>query len=149
MLTEIISHFFLLPQKMPVAISFSISGWRVVEAHVGDCWAVCRSRARTTAELPTDQPRASEASWLSCLRMVWASWVSVWERTTRGCFFGVGLRRAIQRDHISLEHEMIQREQIVTRANGACGVSAQCLYSSFDSDLSWSLKRHNSDVILQ
>lgn len=96
MRSEFISHFFLLPQKMPLAISFSISGWSVAEAHGGDCWAACRSRARTTAELPTVQPRASEASWLSCRRMVSASWVSVWERATRGSFFGVGLERAIR-----------------------------------------------------
>lgn len=76
MRSEFITHFFLLPQKMPLAISFSMSGWSVAAAHVGGCWAACRSRARIIAELPTVQPSASEASWLRCRRMVSVSWVS-------------------------------------------------------------------------
>jgi hypothetical protein len=92
---EFISHFFLVPQTVPLAISCSISGWSDSETHAGVCWLVYRSKARIIAELPTVQPSASEAPWLSCFRMVSASWVSVWERTTRGCFWGVVLGRAI------------------------------------------------------
>ena len=125
MRSEFISHFFLLPQTMPLAISRSISGWSDVEAHAGDCWATYWSRARITAELPTVQPRASEASRLSC----WSNWsvsrLSVWVRGTSGCFFGVGLERAIMRDHISSGCDRLDRKQIVTRTNEACAVRAQ------------------------
>jgi hypothetical protein len=125
MLTEITSHFFLLPQTVPLAISRSISGWSDVEAHAGDCWATYWSRARITAELPTVQPRASEASWLSCWSNRSVSRLSVWVRGRSGCFFGVGLERAIQRDHISSECDILHVEQIVTRTNEACAVRAQ------------------------
>lgn len=99
--TELLTHFFLLPQKMPLAISCSMSGWSVAEAHAVGCCATYRSRARIIAELPTVQPRASEASWLSCWSRMSASRVSVWERTTRNGFFSAGFARAIGRDHIS------------------------------------------------
>ncbi len=105
MRSELLSHFFLLPQKMPLAISCSIRGWSDAEAHACGCWLAYRSKARITAELPTVQPSASEASWFSCLRMVSASWVSVWERTTRGSFLGADLGRAIS-EIISHREEM-------------------------------------------
>jgi hypothetical protein len=141
--TEFTSHFFLLPQNMPLLISCSISGWSVAAAHPGDCWAAYRSRARITAELPTVQPNASEASWLR----PWSTWavsrLKVWVRGYKGCFRGVGLRVAIERDHISPRHAMLRREQIVTRTTNG---RAQCLYPSFDSDLSLSPKRDNFDA---
>lgn len=92
---EITSHFFLLPQKVPLVISCSMSGWSIVAAHVGGCWAAYRSSARITAELPTVHPNASVASWLS----PWSTWavsrLRVWVRGKRGCFLGVGVERAI------------------------------------------------------
>jgi hypothetical protein len=140
---EFIPHFFLLPQMVPLVISCSIRGWSAVAAHPGGCWATYRSSARMTAELPTVHPSASEASWFSSLRMVSASWVNVWERTTSGCFWGVNFGRAINRDHISLRRDMLRGEQIVTRTTSG---RAQCFYPSFDSDLSLSLKRDNFDA---
>jgi hypothetical protein len=95
MRSEIIPHFFLLPHSRPLAISCSIRGWSAVEAQVVGCCATYRSRARITAELPTVQPSASEASWLSCWRRISASRVSVWERTTRKGFAGFFGGRAI------------------------------------------------------
>jgi hypothetical protein len=95
MRSEFISHFFLLPHSRPLAISCSMSGWSVAEAQAVGCCATYRSRARITAELPTVQPRASEASWLSCWRRMSASRVSVWERTMRKGFAGFFEGRAI------------------------------------------------------
>jgi hypothetical protein len=51
--TEITSHFFFLPQTVPLAISCSMRGWSVAAAQVGGCCATYRSNARMTAELPT------------------------------------------------------------------------------------------------
>ena len=80
MVSEIIPHFFLLPQNMPESISCAISGWRVAAVHPGGCWETYRMSARITAELPTVQPKASVASWLSS----WSNWevsrLSVWVR---------------------------------------------------------------------
>jgi hypothetical protein len=115
MLSEFTSHFFLLPQTMPASISFSISGWSVVGAHEVGCCATYRSRARTRAELPTVQPKASEASWLSCWRRISASRVSVWVRATRKGFWGADFLAAIQRDHISPQKGMRDRKQNVRR----------------------------------
>lgn len=98
---EFISHFFLLPQNVPLVISCSMSGWSVAAAHPGGCWAMYRSSARMTAELPTVQPRASVASWLSPWRSWAVSRLSVWVRGYRGCFLRVGFLAVIQRDHIS------------------------------------------------
>jgi hypothetical protein len=92
---EFISHFFLLPQNVPLVISCSIRGWSAVAAHPGGCWATYRSNARMTAELPTVQPRASEASWLSCWRRRSASWLSVKVWGKSGCFLGADFARAI------------------------------------------------------
>jgi hypothetical protein len=92
---ELVSHFFLLPQTVPLAISCSIRGWSKEEAHSGGCCLVYRTRARTMAELLTDQPSASVASRLRCRRRVSSSWVMVWERTRKGGFLGVVLERAI------------------------------------------------------
>ena len=69
----VISHLFLLPQTMPESISCAIRGWSVAAAHSGDCWAAYRIRARTTAELPTVQPKVSEASWRRCSSVLSAS----------------------------------------------------------------------------
>jgi|SRR5712664_85434 len=107
MRSEFISYFFLPPQMRPLAISCLIRGWSVAEAHEAGCCATYWSRARITAELLTVQPRASEASWLSCWRSRSVSRLSVWVRGRRGSFFGVGLGRAIQRDHISPAHGML------------------------------------------
>jgi hypothetical protein len=88
------SHFFLLPQNVPLVISCSMSGWSAAAAHPGGCWAAYRSRARIIAELPTVHPRASEASWLSCWRRRSASWLSVKVWGESGCFLGVDFARA-------------------------------------------------------
>jgi hypothetical protein len=121
---KLASHFFLLPQNVPLVISCSMKGWSAVAAHPGGCWAAYRSRARITAELPTVQPSASEASWLR----PWSTWavsrLKVWVRGYNGCFRGVGLRGAIHRDHISVQDGTPERKQIVTRMTGACVGSA-------------------------
>jgi hypothetical protein len=143
---EIIPHFFLLPHRRPLAISCSMKGWSAVVVHAGGCCSTYRSRARMTAELPTVQPSASEASWLSCWRR-WSSFrLSVKVRGKRGCFLGVDLGRAINRDHISPEYGMLWREQIVTRTHDARGVRAQCLLSLLGLNLSFSLIRDNFDA---
>ena len=146
MRSEIISHFFLLPQKRPLAISCSISGWSVAETQEGGCCQTYWRRARITAELPTVQPSASEASWFSSFRMVSVSWVNVWDRTTRGCFGGVDLGRAINRDHISPGRRMLRGEQIVTRTTAKEGAMSVSLLGL---NLPFSLIRDNFDAILQ
>src|SRR3954454_19430050 len=99
---------------MPESISCAIRGWRVAAVHPGGCWATYRMSARITAELPTVQPKASVASWLSS----WSNWevsrLSVWVRGYRGCFRGVDVRVAILRDHISVQDDTRGRKQIVT-----------------------------------
>jgi hypothetical protein len=128
MCSELLSHFFLLPQNVPLEISCSMRGWSAVAAHPGGCWATYRISARMTAELPTVQPKASVASWLSS----WSNWevsrLSVWVRGYRGCFRGVGFLAAIRRDHISAQGSMLQRKQIVIE---------RCIRKP-----RWPLKRH-------
>ena len=104
MRSEIISHFFLVPQNVPLAISRSMSGWRDVEDQVEGCWAMYWSKARITAELPTVQPKASDASWLSRWRRWSASWLSVKVWGKSGCFLGVGFVCAIREiiSHVSI-----------------------------------------------
>ena len=143
---EFISHFFLLPQTRPAAISCSIRSSRTDRRHAGGCWATYRSTARTTAESLTVHPSASDASCPIVWRSVSNAGVRVRERMTNGSFLGFDFVGAIYRVINSPGRGMLRGEQIVTRTTSG---RAQCLYSSFDSDLSLSLKRDNFDAIPQ
>src|SRR5688500_9724294 len=80
-------HFFLLPQTVPLLISSSMRGKRADDAHAGGCAFTYRSKARITAELPTVQPKTSEACWLRFRNVRSVSAVSEWDRMTEGSFF--------------------------------------------------------------
>lgn len=109
---ELLTHFFLLPQMTPWAISCSISGWRVVDGQEDGCSAAYRTSARRIADLLTVQPNASVASWPSCWRNSSASRVMVWVQMIVGFFRSGGFRFAMKRDINSLR----ERKQDVTRA---------------------------------
>jgi hypothetical protein len=115
------SHRFLLPQTVPLLISSSIRGKRADDAHAGGCAFTYRSKARITAELPTVQPKTSEAYWLRFRKVRSVSVVSEWVRMVKGSF----VERAIQRVINSLQQGRQEVEQIVKRPNAACGVRAQ------------------------
>ncbi len=149
MFGEFTSHFFLLPQKVPLAISRSMSGWSAVAAQVGGCWSAYRRRERTIAEPPTVHPKASEASWLRRWRIVLVSSVSECVRGMSGCFFERVLGRAIREIISRHEHATLDEEQIVTRTtNGRAPCSLSLLRLS-ELSLSFSLKRDNFHTILQ
>jgi hypothetical protein len=97
---------FLLPQTIPLLISSSIKGKRADEAHAGGCAFAYRSRARITAELPTVQPKTSEALWLRFRKVRSFSAVSEWVRMVSGSF----LARVIQRVINSLRGRTRERE---------------------------------------
>jgi hypothetical protein len=86
---------FLLPQTVPLLISSSIRGKRADEAHAGGCAFAYRSRARITAELPTVQPKTSEACWLRFRNVRSVSAVSEWVRMVIGSFVGCAIQRVI------------------------------------------------------
>lgn len=114
MRNECISHFFLLPQTKPSEISRSMTGKSTVAFQDGGCCDAIVRRARTTAELLTVQPSASDASWCMRWRKRLVSVVSEWVRMMSGSLFGWGLRVAIQRVHNSLWRVIPERKQIVT-----------------------------------
>jgi hypothetical protein len=99
-------HRFLLPQTVPLLISSSIRGKRADEAHAGGCAFTYRSRARITAELPTVQPKTSEACWLRFRKVRSVSVVSEWVRMVNGSF----VERVIQRVINSLRVRTRERE---------------------------------------
>ena len=94
-------HTFLLPQTIPLLISASIRGKSVSCAHAGVCCSAYVSNARTTAELPTVQPKTSEAVWLRFRKVRSFSAVSEWVRMVSGSF----LERAISELLTQYAHE--------------------------------------------